>query len=124
MAAEPSFRALLFSKTTGFRHDSIPDGIAAIEKLGQEHNFTVDATEDAGAFTDDNLAKYQVVIFLSTTGDPLGEQSQKDAFQRYIEHGAGSSGSTRRPTRATPGRGTASWWARTSRPTRRSSRPR
>ena len=30
--AEPRFRALLFSKTAAFRHDSIPAGIDAIQK--------------------------------------------------------------------------------------------
>jgi cytochrome c len=89
---DPPFRALVFSKTTGFRHDSIPEGIAAIQQLGQQHNFTVDTTEDDGQFTDANLARYDVVIFLSTTGDPLGTQAEKDAFQRYIEHGGGFAG--------------------------------
>ncbi|WP_331973566.1 ThuA domain-containing protein, partial [Actinophytocola sp.] len=88
-AADAPFKALVFAKTTGFRHDSIPDGIAAIQKLGQDHGFAVDATEDDTLFTDDNLAQYDVVIFLSTTGDPLGTQAEKDAFQRYIEGGGG-----------------------------------
>ena len=87
--ADEPFRALVFSKTTGFRHDSIPAGIAAIQQLGQQHNFTVDTTEDDTLFTDANLARYDVVIFLSTTGDPLGTQAEKDAFQRYVEHGGG-----------------------------------
>ena len=46
-AAEP-FSVLVFSKTAGFRHDSIPAGIAAIQKLGADNGFTVDATEDGG----------------------------------------------------------------------------
>jgi type 1 glutamine amidotransferase len=90
--AAPAFRVLVFSKTTGFRHDSIPDGIAAIQKLGQENGFAVDATEDATLFTDANLAKYQAIVFLSSTGDPLDQQAEKDAFQRYIEHGGGFAG--------------------------------
>ncbi|MFC0111470.1 ThuA domain-containing protein [Kibdelosporangium aridum] len=88
---DPSFRALVFSKTAGFRHDTIPDGIAAIQKLGQEHNFTVDATEDAAAFTDVNLARYQVVIFMSTTGDVL-DDTQQAAFERYVRAGGGYAG--------------------------------
>ncbi|HEY0450851.1 ThuA domain-containing protein [Actinophytocola sp.] len=88
-AAAAPFKALVFSKTTGFRHDSIPDGIAAIQKMGQDHGFAVDATEDDSLFTDAYLAQYDVVIFLSTTGDPLGTQAEKDAFQRYIQHGGG-----------------------------------
>jgi len=82
------FSALIFSKTTGFRHDSIPNGIAAITELGAQNGFNVDATEDASLFTDENLANYQVVIFLNTTGNVLGDD-QKAAFQRYIEGGNG-----------------------------------
>lgn len=82
---------LVFSKTAGFRHDSIPDGIATIEKLGQENGFAVDATEDAGAFTPENLAGYDAVVFLSTTGDVL-DDTQQAAFQEYIENGGGYAG--------------------------------
>ena len=42
---------LVFSKTAGFRHSSIGPGIAAIEQLGTDNGFNVDATEDAAAFT-------------------------------------------------------------------------
>ncbi len=82
------FSALIFSKTAGYRHDSIPDGIAAIRQLGAENNFNVVATEDSSSFTDDNLAEYQVVIFLSTTG-PVLDDDQKAAFRRYVEAGNG-----------------------------------
>ncbi|MEV4373957.1 ThuA domain-containing protein, partial [Nonomuraea sp. NPDC049637] len=88
-AAAPDFKVLVFSKTTGFRHDAIPEGIAAVQKLGQDNNFAVDTTEDGAQFTDENLAQYQAVVFMSTTGDPLGTQEQKDAFQRYIQKGGG-----------------------------------
>jgi type 1 glutamine amidotransferase len=87
-ASGPAFRVLVFSKTAGFRHDSIPAGIAAVEKLGSEHNFAVDATEDDTVFNDANLSHYQAVIFLLTTGDVLNGTEQA-AFQRYIEHGGG-----------------------------------
>jgi type 1 glutamine amidotransferase len=90
--ANDDVRVLVFSKTTGFRHDSIPDGIAAIKKLGQQYRFTVDATEDDSLFTDRNLKRYQAVVFLSTTGDPLGTPEEKAAFQRYVEHGGGFAG--------------------------------
>ncbi|WP_327287006.1 ThuA domain-containing protein [Streptomyces sp. NBC_01198] len=88
-AAAAPFKVLVFSKTTGFRHDSIPAGIAAIQLLGQQNNFTVVATEDDSQFTDANLAQYAAVVFLSATGDPVSTQAEKDAFQRYIEHGGG-----------------------------------
>jgi len=49
-AAAPAFRVLVFSKTLGYRHDSITNGIAAIRDLGARNNFAVDATEDSTAF--------------------------------------------------------------------------
>ena len=82
------FNALVFSKTLMFRHPSITNGIAAIKRLGAENHFQVDATEDANWFTATNLAKYKVVIFLSTSGDILNEEQQA-AFKNFIEQGGG-----------------------------------
>ncbi|GAA2695330.1 ThuA domain-containing protein [Streptomyces aculeolatus] len=79
---------LVFSKTAGFRHDSIPDGIATIQQLGADNGFTVDTTEDAGAFTPGNLQQYDAVVFLSTTGDVL-DDSQQRAFEDYVRAGGG-----------------------------------
>jgi len=88
-AAPAPFRVLVFSKTTGFRHDSIPVAIATIRRLGREHGFGVEQTEDERRFTDRNLERYDAVIFLSTTGQPLGRPSRRRAFQRYIRRGGG-----------------------------------
>ena len=87
-AAAPLTRVLVFSKTAGFRHDSIPAGIAAIRNLGAQNGFAVDATEDASAFTTANLAQYQAVIWLSTTGDVL-DATQQTAFESYVTGGGG-----------------------------------
>ncbi|RXZ82311.1 carbohydrate-binding protein [Paenibacillaceae bacterium] len=83
-----SYKVLLFSKTAGFRHESISAGIEAIRSLGVDNYIEVDATEDAAVFTDDNLAQYEAVIFLSTTGDILNE-AEKSAFEHYIRSGKG-----------------------------------
>ena len=85
------FRVLVFSKTTGFRHDSIDEGIAAIQALGRANEFQVDASEDASVFRDSVLAHYDTVVFLSTTGDPLNN-AQQAAFERYIRAGGGFTG--------------------------------
>ncbi|WP_049570944.1 ThuA domain-containing protein [Streptomyces sp. SBT349] len=88
---DETFNALVFSKTAGFRHDSIPAGIAAIEDLGEENGFEVTATEDAAVFNDAELAQYEVVVWLSTTGDVLNED-QQGAFERYVAGGGGYAG--------------------------------
>lgn len=87
-SARVSFSALVFSKTLMYRHASITNGIAAIQKLGAENRFLVNATEDSTWFTPATLAKYQVVIFLSTSGDILNDEQQA-AFRGFIEHGGG-----------------------------------
>ena len=85
----PRFRVLVFTKTTGFRHDSIPVGIATIQRLGREHRFAVEQTEDERAFTNSNLARYDALVFLSTTGEPIARRDHRRAFQRYIRRGGG-----------------------------------
>lgn len=82
-------KVLVFSRTTGFRHASIEPGVDAIRRLGEEHGFAVDHTEDAGTFTSGNLAQYRAVIFLSTTGDPLDGADQRRAFEDFVHGGGG-----------------------------------
>ncbi|GHB00941.1 ThuA domain-containing protein [Streptomyces chryseus] len=86
--ADPAYKVLAFSKTAGFRHGSIDDGLAALRELGGANNFTVDATENSAAFTTANLAQYKAVVFLSTTGDVLNG-TQQTAFEQYIKGGGG-----------------------------------
>ena len=86
------FSALIFSKTAAFRHtECIPQGTVAIAQMAARRGFEVDATENAAAFTDENLANYDVVIFLCTTGDVL-DVTQQSAFERYIRAGGGYAG--------------------------------
>ncbi|MCE9619709.1 MAG: ThuA domain-containing protein [Planctomycetes bacterium] len=78
---------LVFTKTTAFRHKNISEGVQALREIGSG-KFTVEHTEDAGAFTADNLRRFPAVVFLSTTGDVLNEDQQK-AFEQYIHAGGG-----------------------------------
>jgi type 1 glutamine amidotransferase len=87
-ATTPAFRVLAFTKTAGYRHGSIADALAAVEKLGAANGFGVDRGEDAGAFNDANLARYKVVMFLMTTGDVL-DANQQLAMERFIRAGGG-----------------------------------
>ena len=81
-------RVLVFSRTLGFRHASIPVGVDTIRDLGKAHGFEVKATEDSAAITAANLARFQAVVFLSVTGDVL-DTAQEQAFRQYLEGGGG-----------------------------------
>lgn len=81
-------RVLVFSKTRGWKHTSIPAGINAILKLGKENGFLVDTTRDASFFDDFNLKQYKAVIFNNTTRNVLNPDQQA-AFERFIQAGGG-----------------------------------
>ncbi|UNY99595.1 ThuA domain-containing protein [Zhouia spongiae] len=74
---------LLFTKTAGFRHQSIEDGAALIKRLGKENDFNVIHSEDSSIFNDDSLKNIDLIIFLSTTGDILNSEQEK-AFKKFI----------------------------------------
>jgi len=82
------FKALLFTKTDGFHHESIQEGVAAMRLLASRNNFTVDWQENASVFSDKGLEKYNVVIFLNTTGNILNDEQQA-AFEKFIKSGKG-----------------------------------
>ena len=81
-------RLLVFTKTNGYHHNSIADGVNAILKLAGQNNFEADTTSNAEWFVEDTLKKYAAVVFLNTTGDLLNNVQEAD-FQRFIEAGGG-----------------------------------
>ena len=81
-------KILIFSKTAGFRHESIEAGKIALMKLGQASGFIVDTTENAELFNTKTLKNYSAVIFLNTTGNVLNKAQEK-AFEDFIRSGKG-----------------------------------
>jgi type 1 glutamine amidotransferase len=81
-------RVLVFSKTAGFRHDSIPAGIEAIRELGVAHGFAVEATENPAVFGEGELAEFSAIVFLNTTGDVLTGEQQR-AMEQFMRRGNG-----------------------------------
>lgn len=77
---------LIFTKTEGYRHQSIEKGVAVIKNLGKENKFNTHHSEEASLFMGSILNNYDLVLFLSTTGDVLNEQQQQ-AFEKYIQAG-------------------------------------
>lgn len=88
-AAPPPGRELLvFTRTIGFRHDSIPAAIAAVRQLAAAEGLEVRATEDPAAFTAEGLKAVAAVVFLHTEGDVLDGAGQA-ALQAYVRGGGG-----------------------------------
>jgi cytochrome c len=81
-------RILVFTETKGYHHQSIKAGTEALLKMGVEKGFDVDTSSVSNVFTEDNLKKYNAVVFLSTTGDALN-QAEQNEFMRFIQAGGG-----------------------------------
>jgi type 1 glutamine amidotransferase len=79
-------RVLVYTRTTGYRHASIPAGVACVRELGAAHGFAVDATEEPADFH--GLDRYAAVVFLSTSGDIL-DAAGKAALEAYVRAGGG-----------------------------------
>ncbi|MDB5241653.1 MAG: Crp/Fnr family transcriptional regulator [Spirosoma sp.] len=83
-------RVLVYTKNgKGYVHDNIPNAVLCIQKLGQQHGFTVDVSDQPTVFSETNLKQYTLLIFPSTNNDVFDTDGQRLAFRRYIEAGGG-----------------------------------
>ena len=87
----PRARVLVFTRTSGWHHDSIPAAVAALQRLGAQEGMQVDRSEDAGDFTAKNLSRYQAVVFANTTLDVL-DAEQQAAMEGFVRAGGGFMG--------------------------------
>jgi type 1 glutamine amidotransferase len=77
---------VLYTRTLGFRHESIPAAVAAMRDLAGRDGLTVLVTEDPATFTADHLRGVRAVVFLNTTGEVLEAPGQA-ALQAYVRGG-------------------------------------
>ncbi|USP73087.1 hypothetical protein yc1106_00361 [Curvularia clavata] len=89
MSSQP-FPVLIFDKTTGYRHTSIPSGLALFERLSHQHpSISITSTSDASIFTSPNLSNYKAIILLQTLGPDLFTPPQLSAFRHWMQQGGG-----------------------------------
>ncbi|MDQ8756946.1 ThuA domain-containing protein [Sphingosinicella sp. LHD-64] len=93
--AQEPIRALLFSHSTGWRHDSIEPGIAAIRAMAAREGIALTASEDPAVFAGEGLAGYDALILLNTTTDGRRPETEwftgarRDALQAFVRRGGG-----------------------------------
>jgi uncharacterized protein len=98
--AQPALAAkkgsvLVYSGSTGYRHESIPAAVEAIKALAIKDGYEVEATEDPGVFTAEKLAKFDALVLVSNSTDPKKPESEwfvgasRDALQGFLKDGKG-----------------------------------
>ncbi len=87
-AATRAARALVYTRTAGFRHPSIADARRVLGALGPRDGVVATLTEDPTQFEDATLAGFDVLVFANTTGDIL-DDAQQEAVERFVRGGKG-----------------------------------
>jgi len=85
---EKPMNILVFSKTVGFRHESISSGLKMLYDQSKKQNWIITATENSDLFTDDFLSGFDVAVFLNPTGDAISDKRQA-AFEKWMNTGKG-----------------------------------
>src|SRR5687768_16098004 len=73
--AKDKARVLVYSGSTGYRHESNPAAVASIKALGEKAGYVIDTSEDPEVFTAENLARYQALVLVSNSTDPKKPES-------------------------------------------------
>lgn len=91
----PTGEVLIFSGTTGYRHESIPAGVEAVADIARRQGFAVRATEDPSVFNPGKLQAVRVIVLLNSTTDPKKPASEwltgerRAALQAFVRSGGG-----------------------------------
>ncbi|MFF9149016.1 ThuA domain-containing protein [Streptomyces sp. NPDC014861] len=82
----PAPDVLVYTRTAGYRHASIPDAADALAGLAARRGLAAEATEDPAAFTAAGLAGRALVVLASTTGTVLTPEG-RTALEAYLRGG-------------------------------------
>ncbi len=86
-------RLLVFYRTEGFVHSSIPVGLLSVKRLGESTGaFTTTASEDMAMFEPSALAGFDAVVFLNTTGLKFESPVHRQALLDFVKSGKGIAG--------------------------------
>jgi type 1 glutamine amidotransferase len=88
-AGPASTNVLVFSHSTGNRHESIPSAVTGLRAVLTTAGFTVEATENPSVITAAKLRTLAGVILVDTTGKPFGESPDATlaALEAFIRGG-------------------------------------
>lgn len=82
------FDVLLITETAGWQHESSFDAIPAMRKMAERHYFNIDLKQKAERLTADQLAKYEVIVMINTTGDIFNDEEQS-LIEKFVQSGKG-----------------------------------
>lgn len=83
-------KILVFWRSEGFIHTSIPWANYALEEMGRKTKaYTADFSDQYSVFSAENLAQYDAIVFNNTTHLKFPEESHRQAILDFINNGKG-----------------------------------
>ncbi|MBC7926220.1 MAG: ThuA domain-containing protein [Bryobacteraceae bacterium] len=83
-------RVLVFTRNgKGYVHANIPASVEAIRNLAAERSIEVEASDDPNSFSDDNLRRFNAIVFSNSNNDVFTEEAQRLALQKFVREGGG-----------------------------------
>ena len=86
--SQQNLNVLVFTKTNDFRHKSIPKSVEKFKAWAKAEQWNIEFSEDSTHINDKTLDQINVLIFLNTKGNILGN-TEKEALVKYINTGGG-----------------------------------
>ncbi len=81
---------LIYTKNgEGYIHDNIAASVDALKKICQENKIQTEVSDNPAVFTDENLKKYQAIIFSNTNNEGFDTDDQRAAFKQFVQSGKG-----------------------------------
>lgn len=77
---------LVFTKTAGYRHDSIPTAKQVLGDNAGQNNINFTFSEDASLFTDQGLSGFDGIMFVLNS-DQILDDDQETALSTYVKSG-------------------------------------
>ena len=82
------FQVLLYTSPDKWHNVTEPTALIEFGKMAERHAFGLKITQVVGDFNDENLANYDVIVFLHSTTRDLSE-AQLESFKKFIHGGGG-----------------------------------
>ncbi len=94
---EGTFKMLVYSRTTGFRHGSIAQGKEMLQQIATEQGFTIEETETNEKITVAGLSEFEIIFHMNSTGDIFNDTEQA-AYEEWMTTKNGAFGGTHSAT--------------------------
>lgn len=81
---------LIFHRIEGFEHQSIPTGIAALQRLGEKTGaYQATISDDMAMFNQAQLSRFDAICFLSTTKLSFEDPTHRANLMAFVKSGRG-----------------------------------